>query len=271
MPYVQQFFAGAIWPIQQTANLPHHFMEQSQVLFKDRVELLAENNKLRQQQIYLQAQNQKLRALEAENKELLALKKSVGPDKESFFEARVIHVEGDPFNQQFVLNKGNQGGVEIGQPVIDAYGLVGMVQAVSPFSSRVLLVTDAGLSVPVQSLRSGERGICIGSGRAGELKLNYVPVTADFKVGDQLVTSGLGGRYPIGYPVGIVTSIVRDATTRFSLITARPSAKLGQMRYVLIIKQPKVAEEEKAEEDKETSSPKTQESKTSKKGQQASL
>ncbi len=238
---MQQFLASAVWPIQQTAHLPTQLIEESQFLLKDRLELLAENTKLKQRQIYLQAQNQKLRALEAENQELRELRQFVGPDKEAFFEARVINVDGDPFNQQFVLNKGTQQGVEIGQPVVDAHGLVGMVQQVTPFASRVLLITDTGLSVPVQSVRSGDRGICTG-GRGGELSLNYVPVTADFKEGDQLVTSGLGGRYPVGYPVGVVTGIVRDASTRFSLISARPSAKLGQMRYVLIIKQPRAPE-----------------------------
>lgn len=198
--------------------------------------LLDENANLQRQHVYLQAQVQKLRSLEAENLELRELLQSAGDDVETFSEARLIHVDTDPINQQIVLNKGTAQGVEVGQPVIDAQGLVGVVLSTQAQTSRVLLLTDPGFAVPVQSVRSGERAIATGSGAGGELRLSYVPRTADFVEGDQLVTSGLGGRFPVGYPVGTITSIQHDASTRFTLIGVSPSAKLGQIRHVLLVK-----------------------------------
>ncbi|HRE32390.1 MAG TPA: rod shape-determining protein MreC, partial [Candidatus Berkiella sp.] len=115
-------------------------------------------------------------------------------------------------------------------------GLVGVVLTLTDKTSRVLLLTDKGFGVPVQSVRSGERAIATGGGTGSELRLNYVPRTADFMEGDQLVTSGLGGKFPAGFPVGVITSIQHDPSTRFTLIGVRPSAKLGQLRHVLFVK-----------------------------------
>lgn len=233
---VEQFLQRVVWPIQYTADLPVRAIEQSQLFFSERLNLLAENGNLQQEQIHLQAQVQKLQALEAENQELRKLLQTVGKEKDSFSEARLIHVDADPFSQQIVLNKGKHDAIEIGQPVIDTQGLVGVVLALNDKTSRVLLLTDKGFAVPVQSVRSGERAIATGSGFGSELRLNYVPRTADFVEGDKLVTSGLGGKFPAGFPVGVITSIQHDPSTRFTLIGVRPSAKLGQLRHVLFVK-----------------------------------
>src|SRR5437762_2883332 len=113
----QQFLSHLMWPIQQTVDLPTQLIEQSQLFFGDRIALLTENSTLRQQQIYSQAQIQKLRSLEAENQELRELLRSVGSETESFFEARLIHANIDPFSQQILLNKGTSNDVKVGQPV----------------------------------------------------------------------------------------------------------------------------------------------------------
>lgn len=230
------YLTRLMWPVIYVVDLPDHVVEKSQLFLQDRTELLSEKNNLAQQQIYLQAQVQKLQALEAENLELRELLRSMGPKAESFSEARLMQVDLDPFSQQILLNKGKRNGVEGGQPVIDAHGLVGIVLAADEHTSRVLLLSDPSFAVPVQSVRSGERAIATGSGTGGELRLNYVPRTADFMEGDQLVTSGLGGKFPAGYPVGMITSIQDDPTTRFTLIGVSPAAKLGQMRHVLLLK-----------------------------------
>lgn len=233
---VEQLLVRVVWPIQYTVDLPVRAIEQSQLFFSERLNLLAENGNLQQEQIHLQAQVQKLQALEAENQELRKLLQTVGKEKDSFSEARLIHVDADPFSQQIVLNKGKQDAIEMGQPVIDSQGLVGVVLALNEKTSRILLLTDKGFAVPVQSVRSGERAIATGSGFGSELRLNYVPRTADFVEGDKLVTSGLGGKFPAGFPVGVITSIQHDPSTRFTLIGVRPSAKLGQLRHVLFVK-----------------------------------
>lgn len=243
-PWLQPLLARAVWPIQCTVDIPIHFISQTKLFFQERLNVLAENTSLKQQHIYLQAQIQKLRALEAENQELRELLQSVGQEKESFFEARLIHTDIDPFRQQILLNKGNKHEVAIGQPVLDADGLVGVVLGVNQATARVLLLTDPGFAVPIQSVRSGERAIATGGGAGGELRLNYVPRTADFVEGDQLVTSGLGGHFPAGYPVGTITSIQHDASTRFTLIGIRPNVKLGQLRHVLLVKHNPVPLEE---------------------------
>ena len=172
--------------------MPSYLTEQTEVFFRERLNLLTENDSLKQQHIHLKAQIQKLQALEAENQELRELLQSVGQEKDSFSEARLIHANIDPFRQQILLNKGKKQGVEIGQPVIDAEGLVGVVLSVTSNISRVLLLTDAGFAVPVQSVRSGERAIATGSGTGGELRLNYVPRTADFVEGDRISDFGFG-------------------------------------------------------------------------------
>lgn len=246
---LQQYLAKLVLPIQKTVDLPSHASENVEVFFKQRLNLHNENENLKRQQIYLQAQVQKLRALEAENHELRELLQSVGKEKESFSEARIIQADLSPFRQQILLNKGANQGVIVGQPVIDAQGLVGVVSSVTDQVSHVLLLTDTGFSVPVQSVRSGERAIAAGSGDGGELRLNYVPRTADFMEGDELVTSGLGGRFPAGYPVGVISSIQNDEGTRFTVIAVTPSAKLGQFRHVLLVKQhvqePMIAQQSK--------------------------
>ena len=225
-----------VHPLQQMMDAPFRLHANVQSLFQDNARLIDENTHLQRQQMYFQAQIQKLQSLEAENLELRALLGSMGHDIESYSEASLIQVESDPFSQQIVLNKGREEGVEIGQPVIDAEGLVGVVLSLQEHSSRVLLLTDQDFAVPVQSVRSKERAIATGSGTAGEIRLSYVPNTADFVEGDQLVTSGIGGGFPAGYPVGIITSIQHDPGTRFSLISARPQVKLGQFRHVLLVK-----------------------------------
>lgn len=233
---VEQFLMRIVSPIQLTVDMPMHALEQVRLFFSERLNLLAENGNLQQEQIHLRAQVQKLQALEAENKELRKLLQTVGKEKDSFSEARLIHVDVDPFSQQIVLNKGKQDAIELGQPVIDTEGLVGVVLSLTEKTARVLLLTDKDFAVPVQSVRSGERAIATGSGMGSELRLNYVPRTADFVEGDKLITSGLGGKFPAGFPVGVITSIQHDPSTRFTLIGVRPSAKLGQLRHVLFVK-----------------------------------
>lgn len=233
---VEQFLVRIVAPIQQSVDVPLHAAQQAQLFFSERLHLLTENGNLQQEHIHLQAQIQKLQALEAENLELRKLLQTVGKEKDSFSEARLIHVDADPFSQQIMLNKGKQDAIDVGQPVIDAQGLVGIVLSLTDKTSRVLMLTDKGFAVPVQSVRSGERAIATGSGMGSELRLNYVPRTADFVEGDQLVTSGLGGKFPAGFPVGVITSIQHDPSTRFTLIGVRPSAKLGQLRHVLFVK-----------------------------------
>jgi len=225
-----------IQPIRYTVDLPVGFIKQAQWLYQERMQLLLENDQLQQQQILLRAQMQKYQSLESENKELKQLLQSVGPQRESYFAGKLLQTSTDPFSQTIMIDQGTQNGVHAGQPVLDAYGLVGVVIAPHAQMTQVLLVTDPGFAVPVQSVRSRERAIATGSGIGKELRLNYVPRTADFIEGDQLVTSGLGGKFPAGYPVGKITSIQHDPGDRFTVIGIDPNARLNNLQHVLFVK-----------------------------------
>jgi rod shape-determining protein MreC len=136
---------------------------------------------------------------------------------------------------QLVLDKGADASVYLGQPLIDARGLMGQVVEVSRFTSRVLLITDATHSVPVQVNRNGVRAIAEGTGSLDRLEIHHVAATTDIREGDLLVTSGLGQRFPIGYPVATVTGVERDPGQPFARIAARPTAALDRVRHVLLV------------------------------------
>ena len=140
----------------------------------------------------------------------------------------------DPLRHIVVINKGRDAGVYVGQAVIDARGLAGQVIEVSAYFSRVMLITDSTHAVPVQVNRNGVRAIAEGTGMIDELTLTHVASTMDIRVGDLLVTSGLGGHFPTGYPVAVVTAI-DNSSNDFMKVKARPSALLDQSRYLLLI------------------------------------
>lgn len=133
------------------------------------------------------------------------------------------------------MDKGSADGVFVGQPVLDAQGLMGQVIRVSRYVSRVLLISDVNHSVPVQVVRSNLRLIARGTGTTRQLELMHVQDTADIKKGDLLVSSGLGGRFPVGYPVGVVNHVEHDPGKPFAKVTATPSARLDRSRHVLLV------------------------------------
>src|SRR5262249_27030613 len=141
----------------------------------------------------------------------------------------------DPLNQEMVLDKGTDDGIFVGQPVLDAYGVMGQVIDTTAKTSRVLLISDGRSALPVQNNRNGMRAIVAGTGYANSLSLLHMPNTADVKVGDYLVTSGLGGRFPFGYPVGQIISIKKTSAERFALIEVRPAAHLDRSRMVVLV------------------------------------
>ena len=136
---------------------------------------------------------------------------------------------------QVIIDKGTAAGVSVGQPVIDAQGLFGQVVEAARFTSRVLQITDSSHALPVQINRNGIRSVAGGTGRRDALELENVPITADIREGDLVETSGLGGRFPVGYPVGYVASVVIDDSSPYARVTVRPSALLDRSRHVLLL------------------------------------
>ena len=190
---------------------------------------------LEQEQILLRAKTEKMAALTAENNRLRNLLGSAAKLQDNVLVAELIGIDPDPNRHEVIVDKGSNHSVFVGQPVLDAEGLLGQVVSVSPLSSRVLLISDQSHSVPVQVVRSNLRLIAQGSGALGQLDLMHIQETADIQTGDLLVSSGLGDRFPTGYPVGVVSSIEYDPGKPFALATATPSALLDRSRHVLLV------------------------------------
>ena len=218
-------------PIFAVANVPYAGFE----LLSGWLFLHAENARLREEILGHAAENQRLEALEEEIDRLRALLGSTGRLRGSSRFAEVIGTSPDPTREQLVVDKGGSAGVRTGDAVLDADGLVGQVVAVNPVSARVLLVTDLSHATPVQVLRNDLRAILRGTGEPERLRLQHVPNTADVRVGDLLVTSGLGGRFPAGYPVAVVEEVVEDPTAPFASIRARPTAQLARSRHPVLV------------------------------------
>lgn len=223
------------YPLHFLADLPVSASLWLQDATATRSELVEENETLRIQNLKLSAELQKFESLQAENIRLRNLLDASYKVGDRVLIAELSAVDLDPYRQQVVINKGRASGVYAGQAVLDADAVMGQVIQVTPFASTVLLITDPSHSIPVQVLRSGLRTIAVGSGRVNELNLPYLPTNSDIREGDLLVTSGLGGKFPSGYPVARVTRIDRAPDNAFAQISAEPAAHLDRSREVLVV------------------------------------
>lgn len=225
---------AAAYPMQVAVGSPGKLWDATRVLFQTRAELRAENAALRKQQQELSLEAMRHAALETENARLRGLNAAIPPLVTRHELADVVSEDLGTSRQRLVVNRGGSGGAFRSQAVLDASGLVGQLFRVGPWSAEVMLITDPGHSVPVQVVRNGLRSIAGGTGDTDELSL-LVPVNSDIKVGDLLVTSGLGGVFPAGVPVGVVTAHVRDPDQILAQVRARPSATLARDRQVMLV------------------------------------
>lgn len=222
-------------PVYWIANIPASLDEWQENNIRSRSNLLEENDRLRRENLVLQGRTQQLASLQASNARLRALLNSTALVRDDVLVGEIIGVSPDPVRHQLVLDKGSQASVGQGQALIDADGLMGQVVEVTSTTSRVLLITDPTHSVPVQVNRNGVRAVAEGIGSLDELAVHHVAATTDIRVGDLLVTSGLGGRFPIGYPVATVSEVLRDPGEAFATISARPTAALDRARHALLV------------------------------------
>jgi rod shape-determining protein MreC len=227
--------AAVTLPFYWVADIPARVTNWGKENFVTRASLSEENQRLRAEALLLEGEVQQLAALRAENVRLRALLNSSALLQDDVLVAELIGVSPDPTRHIVVLNKGSADGVFVGQPLIDANGLMGQVVEASPNSARVLLITDTAHAIPVQVNRNGVRAIAEGVGRLDRLELRHVASTEDIAVGDLLVSSGLGGRFPVGYPVATVTEVIADPGQPFARITAEPRAALSRSRHVLLV------------------------------------
>ena len=174
-------------------------------------------------------------SLEAENARLRALLESTAKVGDQVLIAEILSVDMDPLRHRIVLNKGSRDGAYVGQALIDAQGVVGQITRDQLRSAEALLITDPDHAVPVEIVRSGLRTIAVGTGDLDNLSLPYMARNTDIKNGDLLVSSGLGGTFPPGYPVGTVTEVRGDTGEAFLRVKARPAAALDRIREVLLV------------------------------------
>ncbi len=216
------------WPVRTAGNL---FTQ-----FNSRRSLRHENERLKELLLSQGGALQRLDALTAENKRLRSLFEGAHSQKFEYRFAELLQVDLDPFSHKVLIDRGSLDGVTRGQAVIDGVGVMGQVEEVHLHYSTVRLISDPNHALPVQINRTGLRTIAFGSGETGNLSLSSVPRQADVRDGDLIVTSGLGERFPGGYPVARVTAINREEGKTFALIEASPLAALGRGREVLLIR-----------------------------------
>jgi rod shape-determining protein MreC len=226
---------AAIYPLQLAVNSPSAAWRWLQESFATRETLQAQVEALRSQLREQQLVTMRQAALQAENARLRDLNGTLPEVIEKRLVGEIISVEVSSLRQRLLINRGGRSGVYKSQPVVTGEGVLGQVFRTGPFSSEIILITDAEHALPVQVLRSGVRTIAVGTGRSTALDLPYVPQNYDVKVGDLLVTSGLGQVFPYGLPVGRVTRVTRDPAEPLAQIQAVPLARIESDREVLFI------------------------------------
>lgn len=223
-----------VLPLQMAVDFPIKKLNWLSTSVAAQQRLLEENARLRAHQLLLESKLQKLLELERENVQLRELLKSTPEVAGHVIVGQFLAVSLDPTSQQVVVDKGTRDNVYVGQPVLDAFGIIGQIVNVGPMTSQVLLITDSRSAVPVRNLRNGIRSIAVGVGQSDRLALINVPETTDVKKGDIFVSSGLGLRFPVGYPVGVVSKVQFNSSHRFTTIILTPSAHLNQSSQVLL-------------------------------------
>lgn len=232
---VRDFGETLAGPIYWLAAAPMRVARAAWGATEERSELRDENDRLQRELMLAGARLSRLAAVQEQNtrlRELLDARVKLGLKVQL---AELVDVDLDPFRHRLVLNAGTQAGVTVGQAVMDANGVLGQVAEATPDRAVLLLVTDASHALPVRVLRTGFRTIAYGTGDLGTLRVPYIPLSADVKAGDQLVTSGLGGHFPAGLPVGVIREVTPDDAAMFALALATPSAGLARSGEVLVL------------------------------------
>lgn len=244
---VRSTLATGLTPVYWLGNAPTQFSDWVASLLVNKDDLKRDNDELQARLLILERRALKYAALASENSELRRLMNSSEVLDDRVIVSEVVSVSPDPFAHELVINKGRSDGVHEGQAILDAGGLMGQVIQVSQITARVLLVSDSSHAVPVEVVRNGLRAILLGTGKANNLELVHVPDTADIREGDLLVSSGLGGRFPRGYPVAEVSRISKEPGEPFITIEATPTAKLNQSRMLLVVFQALVPDSQRSE------------------------
>lgn len=223
-----------VLPLQYAVNAPYALYKNLASTVTTQRQLLSDNAQLRARNFLLQARLQRLSALEKENVELRNLLQSSSQLGGKVVVGELLAVDLSPSLQQMIVNRGARDKIYVGQPVFDAYGVVGQVINVGLYTSKILLLTDSHSAIPVQNSRNNIRAVAMGQGVRGTLVLSDVSETTDIQLGDVMLTSGLDQRYPQGYPVGVVIEKQRVRGEHYLRIVLRPAARLDRAQQVML-------------------------------------
>ena len=232
---LREALSSVAYPLQRAVDFPFRAWDRLTGSFADRARLREENLELTARLRLANLQLQRFAALEDENRRLRDMRENSAGVAERVLVASIMNVDLDPFRHRVLLDKGADSGVFKGQAVLDAEGIFGQVSQVHARTAEVILISDAEHAIPVQSNRSGLRSIAVGTGDSDRLSLPFVTVESDLKAGDLLISTGMGGVFPSGYPVAEVTRVERDPAATFAVVDARPTARLDRDREVLLV------------------------------------
>ena len=222
-------------PFYWIADIPSAIGDWAEQRFQSKDKVLRENEALKAELLITQRKLQQMFAVRAENQRLQQLMNVAEERQERVMVAELIGVSSDPLVHKVIINKGSQHGVYLGQPLVDADGLMGQVVEVSPYSSQVLLITDATHALQIEVDRNGVRAVAEGTGNLYQLALRYVANSVDIREGDLLLSSGLDELFPPGLVVGVVDKVIHDPGQQYATILARPQAQLDRNRHALLV------------------------------------
>ena len=232
---VRRTIGATVYPLRVVVDAPvamWHWMRDSS---ESRNELRLENSRLNAERLLTHARLQRYSALEAENARLRAMLEARNRVTDEVRVAGIMSVSSNPFRHVLVIDKGRNDGVYDGQAMVDSDGVVGQVIETGLFSAQAVLISDPDHALTVEINRNGLRTIAVGTGEFDRLDLPFLPNNADVALGDLLVTSGLGGAFPAGYPVAVIDSVIRIPQEPFAAVSARPAAELNQVREIMLI------------------------------------
>lgn len=224
-----------VYPVQYLVAFPFRASSWLDQEISTQRQLLEENRQLHKEHMVLQATLQKFSSLEQENRRLRDLLGASERLSDRVSIAELLAVDLDPYRQEILINKGQRDGVFVGQPLVDAHGIMGQVVRVDRSNARAMLISDPSHALPVQVNRTGLRTLAVGNGNPNVLELRHIPLSADVELGDVVSTSGLGRRFPPDYPVGEITRVERTPGRHFAIVEARPLADLDRSREVLLV------------------------------------
>jgi rod shape-determining protein MreC len=232
---IRRTIGTAVYPLRLAVDAPVRLWQWFGTSTTSRNELELELGRLKAERLLTNARLQRLNSLEAENARLRALLDARARVRDEVRVAEILAVDANPYEHNLVIGIGSSDGVYDGQAIVDANGVVGQVIETDVMTAQAILISDADHALPVEVNRNGLRTIARGTGEFDRLELPFLPNNADIRAGDLLVTSGLGGAFPAGYPVAVVNSVTRIPQQPFADVTATPSAALDQVREVMLI------------------------------------